>query len=65
MSKSSLAAFASFLFQNEFVALHSLLVKRQSQLGLKTNGKEINCKIDQTPTLTDTKSLSESEYGKF
>ena len=65
MSKSSLAAFASFLSQNEFVALHSLLVKRQSQLGLKTNGKEINCKIDQIPTLTDTKSLLQSEYGKF
>lgn len=65
MSKSSLAAFANFLSQNEFVALHSLLEKRQSQLGLKTNGKEINCTIDQTPTLTDTESELESEYGNF
>ena len=65
MTRSSVAAFAHFLFQNEFVALYSLLVKRQLQLGLKANGKEINCKIDQAPTLADTESQLESKYGNF
>ena len=65
MTENSIAAFANFLSQNEFVALHSLLVKRKLQLGLETNRKKINCNIDPTPTLTDNESQLESKYGNF
>ena len=65
MTENSIAAFVNFLSQNEFVALHSLLVKRKLQLGLETNRKKINCSIDPTPTLTDNEPQLESKYGNF
>ena len=65
MTENSIAAFANFLSQNEFVALHSLLEKRMSQLELRRNGKKINCNVDRIPTLTDTGTQLETKYGNF